>query len=470
MHKDDNLLSRSTFLTLMKLITNGKIKNLAGLDNTDVTKGHDNFQEMERIVKQLAEIGKLQREKYEHLLEGIQFMRIYHKTDFLDHLNISNYRHICSCVKCGFHDEKDDPIPCVHRDNRSHLPPCEKCTKCFRYFGDLYDLFESVREDSSNSFSPLQKDELSNLEGKIRKCNTNFEDYRAHIVQKYWDNLEERDFYKGLKKGEAAVISDWKMKILAGFFKEPMEKFFGKKGFSLMGFMIVYGSDDETEDRETNYVFCLTDDTKQDITSVLATKQYLYSEILAHEGVTKVHFRSDGAGCFAHGVHKLFMPMWKHTTNGKIDEVSFKISVSGNGKTNLDGLFGIIQAMIGSIIEEGNSFDSAKELYELLASNPILASFYTHFVPNRTIIHDVKKVPGMAFLSELTNLYHFKKCEGGMIGYRHVGMGKGTFISFDDAKKAIEVKHSESASDNGNLQTVSILVDTIYCKCLYLHF
>ena len=53
-----------------------------------------------------------------------------------------------------------------------------------------------------------------------------------------------------------------------------------------------------------------------------------------------------------------------------------------------------------------------------------------------------------------------------MIGYRHVGMGKGTFISFDDAKKAIEVKHSESASENGDFQSVSALADEMNCECM----
>ncbi len=81
----------------MKLLTNEKIKNFAGLDNTDVTKGHDNFKEVERIIRTLAEIGKLQKDQYKQLLEGIQLMKTYHKTNFLDHLNNPNYRHMRLC-------------------------------------------------------------------------------------------------------------------------------------------------------------------------------------------------------------------------------------------------------------------------------------------------------------------------------------------------------------------------------------
>jgi hypothetical protein len=63
----------------------------------------------------------------------------------------------------------------------------------------------------------------------------------------------------------AKVISDWKMKILACYFRENQAKFFGKRGISLLGFMIISNSRDESNFekgmKDVKFVFYVTDDT-----------------------------------------------------------------------------------------------------------------------------------------------------------------------------------------------------------------
>ena len=74
------------------------------------------------------------------------------------------------------------------------------------------------------------------------------------------------------------------MKILAFWFRENTER---KSGFTCLGFMIVFGSDNSKEKevqyhfKEVQYHFCLRDDTGQDVASVLAFKAYyVYKDIL----------------------------------------------------------------------------------------------------------------------------------------------------------------------------------------------
>ena len=429
-------ISKSLFTKLCNSLTDGQIKNLAGLDNTDVIKGHENFQEMGLIVDRLVEIGQFQPAEYEGLKQQITDMKVYHKTYFIDHLE-SNLSHSCACIKCGFHDEKDDPIKCKHREEKSHLPPCKKCNECFDSIAALYKLHEKV--SASTTFTGIQEDILCNLEAKIGVCKINLEEYRAHVAQKFWESAEEKEFWSKLKPGEAAVISDWKMKILASYFRENMSKFFGKKGFSLIGFMIVYGSDSPT--KEVQYVFMLTDDTCQDVQSVMAAKLLLYTEILPFEDVTKVHFRSDGAACFAHKVHKASMPLWKEWTGGKIDEISFKISVAGCGKTNLDGLFGVMTHMILAILRKGHSFESGKALYELLADNPMQSSSFVYYAPDRSISHQVGKGDDgkEQLLKGLQKQYHLlKTTDGESINcYRHSYLGEGTLFPINEINDAV---------------------------------
>jgi hypothetical protein len=54
--------------------------------------------------------------------------------------------------------------------------------------------------------------------------------------QKY---IQEKD---ELPDGTVKVISNWKMKILACYFRKNQGKFFGKSGTSLLGFMVIANS------------------------------------------------------------------------------------------------------------------------------------------------------------------------------------------------------------------------------------
>ena len=52
----DHLLSPSTITKIVLELTSGKIKSRAGLDNIDVVKGHENFENMRAMVDNLTSI------------------------------------------------------------------------------------------------------------------------------------------------------------------------------------------------------------------------------------------------------------------------------------------------------------------------------------------------------------------------------------------------------------------------------
>ena len=265
------MISRSYFIKMLHQLTDGQIKNLPGLDNTDTLKGYENFLQMEEITNKLCDLGSISTNKRKELSTKINWSKAYHKSDFTDHLGTDS-NHICACIQCGFHDRKVDDIPCQKQDLKCHLGPCKDC--CLRSFDcitGLYNLHKAVL--TSHNWDPLTRDKLA---------KNYLEEYRAHLVQKSWESKEEQQFYKGLKKGHAAVICDFKMKILAFWFRENMEKFFGKSGFACLGFMIVFGSDN-SEEKHVQYHFCLSDDTGQEVASVLAFKAYVYKDILPQE-------------------------------------------------------------------------------------------------------------------------------------------------------------------------------------------
>lgn len=84
-----------------------------------------------------------------------------------------------------------------------------------------------------------------------------------------------------MKKDECLVITDWKMKILACFFRESQAMFFGKRGTSLLGFMLVANRPGSEDEKDVMFIFLVTDDTKQDDYAVICGKKYIYTEARA---------------------------------------------------------------------------------------------------------------------------------------------------------------------------------------------
>lgn len=455
-------LSRSYFLKLVDTMTDGQIKNLAGLDNIDVTKGYENFNSMEEIIKSLASKGGLDPSIRDKLLQKNRSIEAYHKTDFIDHLDTSS-KHQCTCIQCGFHHETDgDAVPCETRSRKEHLGPCDKCYESIEFVGEMLDLYrktyEKVFPTDGDRECTSDYDEFLRMEAGIKKYQTNLEDYRAHLVQKFWESKEDDEFFRNLPEGEAVVICDFKMKILAHFFREKMEAYFGKKGFSCIGFNVIFGS--STSQKRSQFYFMFSEDTKQDGNAVLSAKSLLYNEVLPKEGVRLAHWRSDGAQCFAQKLLKACMPLWKKWTKGKIDEISYKISVSGCGKTVLDCLFGVMTHAIIDMVKKGMSFTTAEQLFDMFAANPIQASHFILYAPDRAVElttmeptdENVKEI-----LKKLTSQYHFKKVEDEgdekVIGHKHSNLGKGFEYSIDRLEELViqKKKPSDTVRDDDEL-------------------
>lgn len=162
-------------------------------------------------------------------------------------------------------------------------------------------------------------------------------------MRKYVEGIADRNVLKNLKEDELQVICDYKMKILAGFNKEPMPKFFAKRGTSCLGFMLAWLSG-EKDKINVHFHFLLSDDTTQDTYAVLAAKQFIYSQCIpktdlsSNKPLTKVHFQYDGSGCFSSNPYKAATIEWKDWTS--VTEVSSRQSVNRGGKTPVDGTFG----------------------------------------------------------------------------------------------------------------------------------
>jgi hypothetical protein len=139
---------------------------------------------------------------------------------------------------------------------------------------------------------------------------------------------------------EAIITSDYKMKILACFFRENQKRWFGKRGTSMIGHMIVTNSSDLEARakgvKDVKFVMLLSDDTLQDDDAVICAKHLILNECLP-EGTIKYRCCSDGAGNYKSKLQGALQPLWKHWTG--VDKVSLRLAPAGDGKSVLDGMF-----------------------------------------------------------------------------------------------------------------------------------
>jgi hypothetical protein len=103
---------------------------------------------------------------------------------------------------------------------------------------------------------------------QIDVCGQYLNEYRSHLARMKTESEYDAAKSESLPDDTDKVISNWKMKILACYFRENQGKLFGKRGISLLGFMIVTNSKEEEERqkdlKDVQFVFMVSDDTLQD--------------------------------------------------------------------------------------------------------------------------------------------------------------------------------------------------------------
>jgi hypothetical protein len=133
-----------------------------------------------------------------------------------------------------------DDIVC----RKVHERPCEHCVQG-------YTIIELGRrkcnEKAVEAEGALAKQKVEELLHQIDVSKQYLDEYRSHLARLKTEAEFDAEEMEALPDDTAKVVSDWKMKILACYFRENQARFFGKRGTSLLGFMILSNSKVEEE-------------------------------------------------------------------------------------------------------------------------------------------------------------------------------------------------------------------------------
>ena len=83
--------------------------------------------------------------------------------------------------------------------------------------------------------------QLDLLEEQVHDIEVRKQDlieYRSHLARHKSEDDYAKQVMENLEDNEAIVNSDYKMKLLSCFYRENQKKWFGKRGTSVLGFMI----------------------------------------------------------------------------------------------------------------------------------------------------------------------------------------------------------------------------------------
>jgi len=416
-------MSKSSVENIVKLLTHKDIKSLSGLDDVRVVKGTENFRRLKKLSEKLAPSVA----EHRAIAKRIDAVELFYITDYVHHLERSA-EFKCCCLTCGYQDA-DAHVPRCSNET-DHKRRCKGCAEGYAVIEELRAWLEVKRNDAAIRSNILKRQELDQFCFELDDATACLTEYRGHLARHKSEALFDLLELENLPDNRGDVTSDWKMKILSLLFRKNQARFFGKKGTSGLGFMVVMNSTDPDararNEKECEFIIMLTADTCQDEISVICAKSFVYSDCLP-DRIDEARFQTDGAGYFSSKLNRAVQPLWEAWTGVK--EVILRITPAGAGKTALDGKFGGVGEALHSAGDMGFGYtDSDTIMFAVEQTNGVSATTFYCFAPDRgrfVLSADIRGWKHSILRAELD-------WDGmGVKVFRHSGYCNGFHIPFD---------------------------------------
>jgi hypothetical protein len=281
-----------------------------------------------------------------------------------------------TCFLALFLSAIPEDIKCPAKDDHKRC-----CTNCIEGFAIIEELRNDLKVAlAAPNMGQYEKDVIGEYEQDLLHAEKNLIEFRSHLARHKAENSFNNAEFESLRNrpGLAIITADYKMKLLAVFFRENQKKWFGKSGTSVLGFMIQHYEDGILMSK---FIFLVMDDTVQDEIQYLCAKTYIYQNELP-EWIKEAIMRTDGAGCFTSQLSKLVQPCMFAWTGVK--EIVNTHPVAGGGKSSLDQMFGVMGSNLKLASDQGMSYHDAPTVLEAMESTSgIPGSRVLHFEPDR---------------------------------------------------------------------------------------
>ena len=248
---------------------------------------------------------------------------------------------------------------------------CQKCNSCFKFFTeDVMAVFNechmALEMDADN------RNEIGTMVSSLVYLQDVVKWYMGHRLRAtvQFDGIAKIKASLKESNDRVLVVMDHKQKVLPMKFHEGQVEYFGKKGMSLLGFMIVsnYSEGDES-DSGYQYEFIdvvVEGYSGQDHVQVASIIAHVLDIIkMKHPGVNLVFMQSDNASCFSSQEH---IPYIHHNNKDWAKNLAIAIALwifsePGTGKGRLDTHFSFVNIKFRSYIEDDHDITTEEDIF-----------------------------------------------------------------------------------------------------------
>ena len=355
-------VKRTTFYAIINIASKKDDVALHALDSVGEKCGTQNFKAWRKLVRVVCGNNRSLCSALTTLVTSTEdFLR----HEFKDHLNKDeeNTEEVCNhSMSYAFNNSEGE----VDQDERIFPKTCQKCMLPQLLVESTRCAINELLESDKTNYLQCRECVLSlkeiGLHNETRKSLHLFLDKRedqmltliTHLIRSKHEDPTFDKITAELKDDEVFLIFDYKMKLLPMYHRESQASFFGKRGITWLGFLLVRKKtraemQSSSNDSKTKYVTVfydiISDDGKEDgesviniLTSVL--KDYKNKQENSHIG--KCSIGSDGAGYFSGS--DLFIACASMGKWTGIYVTMHVVSEAGQGKSRVDNHFAVSQA------------------------------------------------------------------------------------------------------------------------------
>ncbi len=412
------LSNRTVYRILDKVVGAQQSRALAGLDNI-AEAGSKAFVSLEKIIEQLKLNGVIQSTEALELKQESQLALRYLKGDFVAHvLEEDGSRCGDHCRYLGLSDPGDPELQHVCSSHDHDLA----CSECDRYTS----LFSSLREKIGEVICDETEEELYY---DLKEAEQNILSWKAHILRVQHQDKAKKAVLDALDETSGLLIIDWAMKVLPARYRESMKAWYGKRGMSMAGFVLVTRSNEEEALQKFTYVVFL-DSCSQDTKSVMGLYDYVLQQV--HRDfpkIERIYDKMDNAGCFHNHALLQFKAAAARRSGLEIVRTDFNDPYSGKDQADRD--FAVMKGKLRAYVNSGGDLLCAMDLKKALEECPIKIKGAKYAVVELVYPEEEKrgrkqKVPS------IQNFHSFQYEESGIRCWRYFEIGPGSLIPYTE--------------------------------------
>jgi hypothetical protein len=347
-------------------------------------------------------------------------------------------------------------------DNHPSSSNCEMCAECMTFFDKTLELLEHCDSIVAHQLLDIEiRKEIESMRKTTPVLQEIVLQYMAHRLRAKVQFAAIKKIRSELSTHNALLVMDHKQKVLPQAYREGQVEYFGKRGMSLLGAMLVRKVIRDDGEACLEYHFfdiAVERYSSQDNMQVLGILTSLLPFIKEQfPGIAEITIQSDNASCLASHDNIPYI----HHLNKELALLGLTVAVwiyteAGTGKGRLDTHFSFVNIVFRSYIEGGDDIRTERQIYEalchsggLMGSTAILvdgSQLGVEFVENSDNTQTPKSVCGAllkAFKAKDTGVretheFQWKKGETGAYVYTLSGLTKAEHIKHDRLEAAIK--------------------------------